>query len=135
EVATTVLPSCTSTSTHVCVNVGTLPAGKSVTITFSVTVNTRYSGGANVSNQGTVSGNFSDVSTDDPDTVASNDATLTPICSASVTVSNTNDSGAGSLRQAIANACDGATISFDPALTSGGPATITLTSGELLIDK
>jgi uncharacterized repeat protein (TIGR01451 family) len=47
----------------------------------------------------------------------------------SVTVTSTNDSGPGSLRQAIADAEPGATIQFD--LTY--PATITLTSGELWI--
>ncbi len=40
-----------------------------------------------------------------------------------------------SLRDAIALAPAGATIDFDQALTSGGPATITLTLGELLISK
>ena len=55
-------------------------------------------------------------------------------CVATV-VSNTNDSGAGSLRHAILGACPGGTITFAAGLTSGGPVTITLTSGELLIDK
>ena len=40
-----------------------------------------------------------------------------------------------SLREAIAIAHPGFSIDFDPALTSGGPATIVLTQGELLIDK
>ena len=44
-------------------------------------------------------------------------------------MTNTNDDGLGSLRQALVDAMDGDTISF--ALTG----TITLTSGELLIDK
>jgi hypothetical protein len=48
---------------------------------------------------------------------------------ATITVSNTNDSGAGSLRQALANANDGDTIHF------GIAGTITLTIGELLVDK
>lgn len=51
--------------------------------------------------------------------------------SATLTVTNTNDSGAGSLRDAIANAASGDTITFDLAV----PATIALTSGELFIDK
>ena len=49
-----------------------------------------------------------------------------------ITVINTNDSGPGSLRQAIFNANNGDTIDFDPALNG---QTITLTSGELLINK
>lgn len=55
-------------------------------------------------------------------------------CGAGV-VSNTNDSGAGSLRQAILGACPNGIITFAPGLTSGGPVTITLTTGELQIDK
>src|SRR5205085_8290535 len=71
------------------VNIGTLRAGDSVQITFSVTVNTPYSGGANVSNQGTVSGsNFANVLTDDPDTATPNDATLTPIVLPNITAHN-----------------------------------------------
>jgi hypothetical protein len=50
----------------------------------------------------------------------------------SVTVTNNNDSGSGSLRDAIANVDAGGTIDFDPMLDG---QTITLTSGELLIDK
>jgi hypothetical protein len=46
-----------------------------------------------------------------------------------ITVSNLNDSGPGSLRQALADASDGDTINF--ALSG----TISLTSGELVIDK
>jgi hypothetical protein len=46
-----------------------------------------------------------------------------------ITVTNTNDSGPGSLRQALAHANDGDTINF--AMTG----TIGLTSGELLVDR
>src|SRR5262249_36275948 len=46
-----------------------------------------------------------------------------------ITVTNTNDSGPGSLRQALADANDGDTINF--AVTG----VIGLTSGELVIDK
>ena len=48
---------------------------------------------------------------------------------ATITVINTNDSGAGSLRQALADTNDGDTIDF--AVTG----TITLTTDELLLDK
>ena len=51
---------------------------------------------------------------------------------ATLIVTNTNDSGPGSLRQALAQANDGDTIQFDPALNG---QTITLTSGELAIAK
>jgi uncharacterized repeat protein (TIGR01451 family) len=51
---------------------------------------------------------------------------------ATITVTNNNDSGAGSLRQAISDSSSGDTIDFDSSLNG---ETITLTSGELLIDK
>jgi hypothetical protein len=50
-----------------------------------------------------------------------------------LTIANTNDSGPGSLREAIALANPGDTITFSPNIPSG--STITLTSGRLLIDK
>lgn len=50
---------------------------------------------------------------------------------ATITVINKNDSGTGSLRQAIASAGAGDTVTFQPSLTG----TIVLTSGELLINK
>ena len=49
---------------------------------------------------------------------------------ATLTATNTNDSGAGSLRQTIANANDD--IVFDASLAG---QTIVLNSGEILIDK
>ena len=51
---------------------------------------------------------------------------------ATITVSNTNDGGAGSLRQALANAVNGDTIAFNSSLNG---QTIALTTGELLVDK
>src|SRR3954451_13195667 len=58
-------------------------------------------------------------------------ALLAPAAARAATVTNTADSGAGSLRGAIASASNGDTISFAPGVTG----TITLTSGELVIDK
>jgi len=57
-------------------------------------------------------------------------AMATQTGAATITVTNTNDSGPGSLRQAILNASSGDTINFAPSVT-----TVTLTSGELVIDK
>ena len=54
------------------------------------------------------------------------------VCGDSV-VTSTADSGAGSLRQIIADACDNSTITFD--IAGDGPHTITLTTGELVIAK
>src|SRR6476646_5553177 len=49
-----------------------------------------------------------------------------------ITVANTNDSGPGSLRQALVDSQDGDTIDFDPSLKG---QTISLTSVELVINK
>ena len=56
-------------------------------------------------------------------------AVALPAHATTITVTNTNDSGTGSLRQALADANDGDTIEF--AVTG----TITLMSGQLLVDK
>ena len=53
-------------------------------------------------------------------------------CTTGPVVANNLDSGAGSLRQAIADACDGSTITFNMATVT---SPITLTSAELLINK
>ena len=49
-----------------------------------------------------------------------------------ITVTNTNDSGPGSLRQALADANDGDTLNFDPPLNG---QSIHLTGPELVVDK
>jgi hypothetical protein len=59
-------------------------------------------------------------------------ATPTPTATPTTIVTNTNDSGPGSLRQALADANDGDTINFDPALNGRN---IGLTTAELVIDK
>jgi hypothetical protein len=81
-------------------SVGTLLAGKTVHIQFQVTVNNPYSGGATVSNQGTVSGsNFASVLTDDPAAGGANDPTTTPILqtpNVSISDAQANEPAAGS---------------------------------------
>ena len=56
-------------------------------------------------------------------------ASAIPAHATTIIVTNTNDSGPGSLREALADANDGDTINF--AVTG----TIGLTSGQLLVDK
>jgi hypothetical protein len=58
-------------------------------------------------------------------------ATVQSTRATTITVTNTNDSGAGSLRQALADANNGDTINF--SVTT--PATITLTSGVLVVNR
>ena len=54
-------------------------------------------------------------------------------CTPNPVVTSTADSGAGTLREAIANVCSGTTITFN--IAGPGPHTITLTSGELAVAK
>ncbi|HEY3290657.1 MAG TPA: hypothetical protein VGK87_11070, partial [Anaerolineae bacterium] len=60
--------------------------------------------------------------------------TAHPARAATVPVTNTLDSGAGSLRQAVLAAADGDIIVFDSAVFNV-PLTITLTSGQIEISK
>ena len=73
----------------VMLNIGTLPAGESLTTSFRVTVADPFTATPpQVSNQGTVSGdNFGSVLTDDPDVGGVADPTVTPIQTAAVTPS------------------------------------------------
>ena len=59
-------------------------------------------------------------------------ATFNVLCLNTITVQNTNDSGPGSLRQAIADVCSGGTINFAAGLAG---QTLTLTSAELTIAR
>ena len=59
-------------------------------------------------------------------------STLAPVCTTDPVVVNNADSGAGSLRQAIADACDASTITFNMAMVI---SPISLTTAELSINK
>ena len=135
----------------VMLNIGTLPAGESVTITFNVTIDDPFTGALpQVSNQGTVSGsNFADVLTDDPTVGGTADPTVTPIDlpDVSVAVSPTSvlEDGATNLvytftrNGSTANAMTvnfsvGGSASFtEPDYTQSGAATFTATSGTVVI--
>src|ERR1044071_1372432 len=63
---------------------------------------------------------------------ASSVTAVAPFCTTDPVVVNNLDSGAGSLRQAIADACDGSTITFDMAQVT---SPISLSTAELTINK
>ncbi|HNC45599.1 MAG TPA: hypothetical protein PLU80_15645, partial [Acidobacteriota bacterium] len=73
-------------------SIGTIPAGKSVTVRFDVTIdNPPAAGTAQVCNQGTVSGsNFSNVVTDDPDVAGAANATCTALDAANLAVTKSD---------------------------------------------
>ncbi|MBC7909222.1 MAG: Ig-like domain repeat protein, partial [Pyrinomonadaceae bacterium] len=99
----------------------TLPAGKTITIRFRVTVDTGVLPAfTTVSNQGTVSGsNFADVLTDDSDVVGVNQPTVTNIDHTTVAVSsNANPSVFGQ------NVTFTATMTGVPARASDPPGTV-----------
>jgi hypothetical protein len=126
-------------------SVGTLPAGKTVHITFNVTVNNPFTGlQPQVSNQGTISGdNFTPVQTDDPTAGGSADPTVTPILTppnVAIKDASVAEPASGSAPAAFAVALSHAythtvTVNFATANDTGGanPATsgsdYTATSG------
>ena len=135
----------------VMLNIGTLPAGESVTITFNVTVDDPFTGALpQVSNQGTVSGtNFSNVLTDDPTVGGAADPTVTPIdlpdISVAVSPASVQEDGVTNLVYTFTrngstaspltvNFSVGGSASFtEPDYTQSGAATFTATSGTVVI--
>jgi hypothetical protein len=89
-------------------------------------------GATNSSFVASAAGNYTVVITISGCSSPASDATTVTICPSSPVVTNTNDSGAGSLRQAILDACDGATITFD---MNQVVSPINLTSAGLVINK
>jgi uncharacterized repeat protein (TIGR01451 family) len=112
----------TCTKTSLAVNspqvftlVGHIPPGTSV--------------GTEYDNKATVSSDTSDPNSENNSATA---VTTVVTCLTNPVVTTNADSGAGSLRQAILDACDGATITFDMTQFT---SPITLSSAELLINK
>src|SRR5215471_8649713 len=67
-----------------------------------------------------------------PVAFAQRNATSHGLPASIIVVTNANDSGPGSLRDALASANDGDTIDFESSLNG---QTITLTSGQLVVDN
>jgi hypothetical protein len=101
---------------------GHIPAGSSSTYTNETTVNSYTDSGHTV------------ISSADPNSENNTGSTIVTAsnCFIDQLVTTNADSGAGSLRQAILDACAGSTIGFD---MSQVVSPITLTTAELLIDK
>src|ERR1043165_2327738 len=119
---------------------GVIPASDSVTITITATIN-NGTDGQTISNQGTFNfdsdydgTNESSGLTDDPNVGVGGiaDPTTFTVCASNTLVTTNADSGPGSLRQAIIDACPGSTITFDMAQVT---SPIILMNGELAIDK
>src|ERR1041385_4223748 len=113
---------------------GIIPGSDAVTITIAATIKAGTEG-QTVSNQGTINydadgngTNEATTMTDDPDTSGA-DAQVFTVSAATHGLTTNADSGAGSLRQAIADACPGTSITF-----SGVTSPIAL-STEIVIDK
>lgn len=108
------------------VNLGNMPAGKTVTVTYDVVVNDNASGNQ-ISSQATVSGaNFTSFVTDDPATGTADDATITAIDSADTSVSlNATDTSPTSSEN----------VTFTAQVTTSDPNLETPTGNvEFLID-
>jgi hypothetical protein len=96
-----------------------IPAGKSTTITFRAVIGNALPAATTVSNQGSVSGNFTTVLTDDPDLGGSANPTVTNIDHTTVGVaSSTNPSIFGQ------NVTFTATMTGVPSRTSDPPGTV-----------
>ncbi|MFN7929188.1 MAG: choice-of-anchor Q domain-containing protein [Blastocatellia bacterium] len=104
---------------------GTCTAQAQGTVTLIATPTNGYTftgwSGGGCSGTGTCTANLS----------SGNQTVTANFCTNSTVVTNTNDSGAGSLRQILNDACPGSTITFASNVTG----VITLTSGELVIGK
>jgi uncharacterized repeat protein (TIGR01451 family) len=118
--------SCSTGPTTTC-SIATLTANTTSTFNLVGHIPSGTADGVQFTNQTTVA------SDNDPNPENDHGATSLTVsnCFTDQTVTTNADSGAGSLRQAILEACDGSTIGFDGTLT--GP--ITLTTGELVINK
>ena len=121
------------------INLGDLPPGKVVTITFRAAITTSLSAGATqVCNQGTISGtNFTTIVTDDPTTGAANDPTCTPLDLPAVSIAaGAAPSESGPTNGSFIISLDdpapggGLTIAYNlTGSTAGNPADYSLAAG------
>src|ERR1051325_6898830 len=131
------------------VALGTIPPGEQIVIMFQVKINDPFtSASPQVSNQGSVSGNFTTVQTDDPGVVGAANPTVTPINLPAVTVavspSSTPEDGAGNLVYTFTRTGTttgpitvsfnvSGTATFNTDYTQSGAATFTASSGTVTI--
>jgi hypothetical protein len=120
------------------INIGDLPPGKVVTITFRAGITTSLSAGATqVCNQATISGtNFAAIVTNDPTTPAANDPTCTPLDLPAVSIAagaTPSESGPtnGSFIISLDNPAPGGglTIAYNLTGSTASPADYGLAAG------
>ncbi|MEO6393855.1 MAG: FG-GAP-like repeat-containing protein, partial [Pyrinomonadaceae bacterium] len=106
--------------------IGTLPAGKSLTVVFKATLSPSL-GYSQVSNQGTISGsNFANVLTDDPGVAGAANPTVTQIAAPDLTATKTNNvSGTRPLNSAW---------NWTIAVANGGTDDAVFTSGQTVFN-
>ena len=117
----------------------TFPSGGSVTLNSSSPSGNQWylngnpiAGATSSSYVANVAGNYTVIVSTSGCSSPASDPTAVTICPLSPIVTNANDSGAGSLRQAILDVCDGGTITFD---MNQVVSPIKLTTAELVINK
>ena len=126
---------------QVSVAIGTLRPGQEVVITYEVTIASPLGPGVNqISNQGTVSGDFGSVNTDDPETPALDDATVTvlnvnPVTAADALVRGRNAAAKILVSQVLANDtdADGDTLTVTDAVSPTANNAIVTLDGSWLI--
>ena len=122
-----------------CTNtVGALAANAGGTLTFKVKVNNTFGSATQTTNVATIDDDHANGR--DPNTNNNSTGNVnTSLSCGESPVTNTNDSGNGSLRQAITQACDGGTITFqipnDDPNHQNNAYTINLATGKLAIGK
>jgi uncharacterized repeat protein (TIGR01451 family) len=112
-------------------NLPELASGANAVITVTARLTDYLPTGRVITNTATLTSSTADAN--DADNISS--AAQVIQCPPTYVVNTLADGGGGSLRQAVTDVCAGGTVVFAAALTTGGPATITLSSGAITLTQ